>query len=99
MANAVYERVRVAEFCYIGCFKEAEKAEDRIFHFRLDNKVLTVDSCRTFALRNGYNTFALRNDGECWLGNNTPYDRLGLETDPAKCPPLGGPWTNQVYLR
>ena len=58
----------------------------------------TVDSCGALAKERDSSTFALQDGGWCTTSNpNDEYDKHG-RSESNTCPPLGGPWTNHVYL-
>ena len=56
--------------------------------------VPSVDTCKALAIKGNFDTFSLQSGGECFVGKNPAYDKLGKV---ANCPALGGTWTNQVY--
>jgi hypothetical protein len=75
---------------YKGCFKDNGTRMIPI----LAGKVTSVDACKELALKGKFDTFSLQYWGECWVGNKSIYNKLGVETNKENCPVLGGNWSN-----
>ena len=58
--------------------------------------VKTIDECAQIAKKGGFKTFGLQYYGQCFMGNNTNWNRYGPR-DNKSCGLLGSGWTNQVY--
>ncbi len=59
--------------------------------------VLTIEECKSLAIKGKFDTFALQYGQECWAGNKPAFYKLGEETNKGNCGMLGGFWSNQVY--
>jgi hypothetical protein len=60
------------------------------------NETMTLQECRKQADMTDANIFALQNGGQCFIGKDDDYKRLGKSD---KCEPTGGPWINHVYAK
>jgi hypothetical protein len=79
-------------YSYQGCFRDSG---DRALPGRLPN-VNSVAQCASLAKQAGMKNFGLQYYGECWVGNNSDWDRYGRLSDQG-CGALGSAWNNQVY--
>lgn len=87
--NRVYKKA--PRFEHKGCFKDTPERAIPIFAKRTRN----FDECKQEALNRGMNTFGIQAGNECWVGNDSPYDKYGPATS---CGPYaGGGWANKVY--
>jgi hypothetical protein len=62
----------------------------------------THDKCREAAEAAGHNTYALQANGQCFIGNNSEYDKYGKIYDSnINCDTqyLGGRWINNVFVK
>jgi hypothetical protein len=78
---------------YVGCYKDNGSRMIPTYRGNVQNK----DACAALATKAGDNVIGLQYGGQCFTGKNPRYDALGVETNSANCPPLGGGWSNQVY--
>ncbi len=74
-----------------GCFKDDGT---RTIPINIPN-IIGAEQCSSVASSAGSNVFGLQYGGECFIGKNAPYDRLGAA--PGPCNPLGDSWVNNVY--
>lgn len=72
----VYKK-KVAQWEYKGCFKDNGNRMVPSFV----GKVTSVDACKELAVKGKFDTFSLQYGGECWVGNKSPYNKLGEETN------------------
>jgi len=77
---------------YKGCYRDDIS---RTISNSLGNTQDT-NECWERVKARGFNVMGRQYFGECFGGNNTDWDRLG---NAGCCEPLGGAWTNQVYVR
>jgi len=85
--------IAASDFEYKGCFNDSSvRAIPRFV-----GNVRTAEECKALAERNNANTFGLQFFGQCWVGNNPPYNRYGASR--VNCGTLGTAWTNQVYQK
>lgn len=58
----------------------------------------TISECINAAQGKGYDTIGYQDTNYCFGGNNSPYDRLGFQTNPQlNVSAYPGAWTNIVY--
>jgi len=81
-----------SNYQYRGCYRDTG---DRALPLQLPN-VNSVDECYKQAMTKGYNTFGLQYYGQCFVGNNTDWDKYGA-LDNKSCGDLGSAWNNQIY--
>jgi hypothetical protein len=81
---------------YQGCYNDTQTRAIP----KYEKNVKTIDECAQIAETNKKNVFGVQYYGQCWTGDN-PNDAYKYEANFNKnsCPPLGGAWVNQVYLR
>jgi hypothetical protein len=72
----VYKK-KVAQWEYKGCFKDNGNRMVPSFV----GKVTSVDACKELAVKGKFDTFSLQYGGECWVGNKSPYNILGEESN------------------
>jgi hypothetical protein len=78
-----------------GCYNTGTEG---LTNFR--GKVSSVDECSTITENNSETIFGIKNDGECWTDNNQIKPlQYGENYDRNNCFLLGGPNTNQIYIR
>lgn len=80
------------EYEYKGCYRD--DASRTISHYLGDTQ--STDECWNRVKARGFNVMGRQYFGQCFGGNNTNWDRLGTA---GCCEPLGGGWTNQVYVK
>ncbi len=83
-----------------GCFRDDNKRTIPGDLGQVNNQF----ECAKKAKDRGFNTYALQYNGQCFAGNNPPYDRIGKvpsDRESAECNQggrmLGGAWTQFVY--
>lgn len=81
-----------AEYEYKGCYRD--NGSRTISHYLGDTQ--STDECWNRVKSRGFNVMGRQYFGQCFGGNNTDWDRLGTA---GCCEPLGGGWTNQVYVK
>ena len=60
-------------------------------------KVKSPKACMALANKKGFNVVGLQNNGTCWAGNFSVYDKLKNAT--RSCKRLGISWANKVYVK
>ena len=84
-----------ALYNFKGCYNSGEEG---LINYR--GKVSSVNECSTITENNQETLFGIKNYGECWTGNNEKKTlQYGENYDLVNCSLLGGPLTNQVYIR
>jgi hypothetical protein len=81
-----------AEYEYKGCYRD--DGSRTISHYLGDTQ--STDECWNRVKARGFNVMGRQYFGQCFGGNNSDWDRLG---NAGCCEPLGGGWTNQVYVK
>lgn len=77
---------------YKGCWKDCHQG--RGLPRRLPN-VKSIEQCIDQATAAGYTVAGNQYFGECWVGNNTDWNKMGKA---GCCEPLGGGCTQQIYV-
>lgn len=80
------------EYEYKGCYRD--DSSRTISHYLGDTQ--STDECWNRVKARGFNVMGRQYFGQCFGGNNKDWDRLGTA---GCCEPLGGGWTNQVYVK
>jgi hypothetical protein len=80
------------EYEYKGCYRD--DGSRTISNYLGDTQ--STDECWNRVKARGFNVMGRQYFGQCFGGNNTDWDRLGTA---GCCEPLGGGWTNQVYVK
>jgi len=82
-------------FKYMGCWGDAG---DRAIS-NYSGQVTSAEQCYSIAKQRNATVFGLQYGGECFTGTNSAseWQRYGKRDD-VGCTPLGGTWTNQVYV-
>jgi len=81
---------------YKGCFNDTSI---RAIPNEQKN-VSNIDECAYIAEKNNQNVFGVQFSGQCFTGSNIEEAyQYGPNFNSSQCPSMGGPWTNQVYVR
>lgn len=80
------------QYEYKGCYRD--DGSRTISHYLGDTQ--STEECWNRVKARGFNVMGRQYFGQCFGGNNTDWDRLGTA---GCCEPLGGGWTNQVYVK
>jgi hypothetical protein len=74
-----------------GCWRDDQT---RVIPTMAPRENMTLNECKQFALENGANVLGMQNGNQCFIGIDSPYEKLG----PAqKCNLRGDAWINRVY--
>ena len=87
---------------YIGCCNNACYTDSEEDNSLINNRgyVTSIDYCQQIAENNNETIFGLKNNGNCWTGNNLLQSKkYGQNFNKNNCSPLGGNCTQQLYLR
>ena len=104
--NQVYEKKpgpktpnmqqRSGLYDYKGCYNDTRNRA--IPNYR--GQVKNVDQCQALAVTYKDPIFGVQYYGQCFTGGNEQQAyQYGVNNNSNTCPPLGGAWTNQVYVR
>lgn len=78
-------------YIYVGAFNDQSQ---RALPNQL-NDVQSIDQCYQQAKNGNYDTFALQNGSQCFVGNSPKYSQYGVATGCTS--DMGCGWVNQVY--
>jgi len=78
-------------YTYVGAFNDQGQ---RAFPSQLSD-VQTIDQCYQQAKNENFDTFALQNGSQCFVGNKPSYDKYGSNSSCTS--DMGCGWVNQVY--
>ena len=77
-----------------GCYKDDPRNGNTRAIPQKVAQVKSIEECKKKASDLGVNTFGVQYGGECWVGNDSPYDKYGKADN---CGPLGGSAANLVF--
>jgi hypothetical protein len=90
-----YEK-NVGQYEYIGCY--GDMPNRAIPNYR--GGVSSPIECMKIAEKNYENIFGLQDADQCFTGTDIDSaKKYGPKFDKSICPQMGGPWTNQIYVR